>query len=81
MSKSRRKPVIKDGPRNEKKGTKYNRTVRRVIKDKVKYLSEILDDETLPDPKEIINDYNYSDYHIDYRFMDDDEMLKKVSRK
>jgi hypothetical protein len=81
MSRSRRKPVVKDKPRNEKSGAKYWRTVRRVTNEKVKYLNEALDDETLPIPKEIVNDYDYSDYNIDYRFNKDEEMSKKESRK
>jgi hypothetical protein len=81
MSRSRRQPIINDGPRNKKKGADYWRTVRRVTNEKVKLMNEALDDETLPDPKEIVNDYNYSDYHIDYRFRDDEEMSKKESRK
>lgn len=80
MSKSRRKPVIKDRPRNHKKSTAYNRTIRRVLKDKVSYLSDELDNNVLPNPKEIINDYNYSDYRNDLRF-DDNEWTKKFSRK
>jgi hypothetical protein len=81
MSRSRKKPVVKDKPRNEKSGAKYWRAVRRVTNEKVKFLNEALDDETLPDPKEIVNDYDYSDYHIDYRFLGDKEMSEKRSRK
>jgi hypothetical protein len=80
MSRSRRKPVINDAPRNHKKSSLYWRTVRRVTNEKVKYLNETLDDETLPDPKEIINDYDYSDFQYDLRFRND-EMSKKESRK
>jgi len=81
MSKSRRQPIVNDRPRNEKKGVKYHRAVRRVVNKKVKYLSEDLDDEILPIPKEIVNDYDYSDYQHDYRFGKDEEMYKKESRK
>jgi hypothetical protein len=42
--------------------------VRRVINEKVKtYLIAPSDDVRLPEPKEIVNDYDYSDYKIDYR--------------
>lgn len=81
MSRSRRKPIIKDGPRNYKKSSSYWRQIRRVIRDKVKYLSEDLEDKQLPNPKEIINDYNYSDYRFDTRFMGDKELSEKYSRK
>jgi len=80
MSKSKRQPVINDGPRNEKKGLKYNRAVRRVTKKKVKFHNELLDDEVIPDPKEIFDDWNYSDYRFDLRF-GDEETAKKWSRK
>jgi hypothetical protein len=80
MSKSKKLPVIKDGPRNYKKSSAYWRTVRRVTKEKVKYLNEELEDNILPDPQEIVNDYDYSDYRFDFRFRDD-EISEKESRK
>lgn len=80
MSRSRKKPIIKDGPRNYKKSSNYWRRIRRVTKDKVRYLQEKLEDENIPDPKEIINDYDYSDYRFDLRF-DNNEMSEKESRK
>jgi len=68
MSRSRRLPIVKDRPRNTKKSSLYWRTVRRVINEKVKtYLIAPSDDVRLPEPKEIVNDYDYSDYKIDYR--------------
>lgn len=80
MSRSRRKPIVKDRPRNEKKSSIYHRTVRRVTNEKIRYLNEDVDDEILPDPKEIVNDYDYSDYKFDFRF-NDDENSEKESRK
>lgn len=81
MSRSKRKPIVKDGPRNQKKSTSYWRTVRRVINDSVRQLK--YDDETvLPKPKEIVNDYDYCDYIIDYRNWDSDKGWgEKYSRK
>jgi len=68
MSRSRRKPIVKDRPRNEKKSSLYWRIVRRVINGKVRQMSKTDEDETtLPEPKEIVNDYDYCDYKIDYR--------------
>ena len=81
MSRSRRQPVIKDRPRNSKKTAEYWRPVRRVMNQTVRGLNELTEDDNIPDPKEIVNDYNYSDYNIDYRFSDDEEMVKKESRK
>lgn len=68
MSRSRRKPIVKDRPRNEKKSSLYWRIVRRVINGKVRQISKTDEDETnLPEPREIVNDYDYCDYIIDYR--------------
>ena len=80
MSRSKRQPIINDGPRNKKKGTDYWRTVRRVTNEKVRLMNEVLNDEPLPDPKEIVDDYDYSDYRWDLRFRND-ELSKKESRK
>jgi hypothetical protein len=42
--------------------------VRRVINDKVRQIfSDPKGEIDLPEPKEIVNDYDYSDYKIDYR--------------
>jgi hypothetical protein len=81
MSRSKRQPIIKDGPRNHKKSSLYWRTVRRVTKDKVRYFNETIEDEIIPDPKEIIDDYDYSDYETDLRFNKDKEYAKRMSRK
>lgn len=68
MSRSRRKPIVKDRPRNEKKSSLYWRIVRRVINGKVRQIIKTDEDETdLPQPREIVNDYDYCDYIIDYR--------------
>lgn len=80
MSRSKRIPVVKDGPRNYKKSSYYWRKIRRVIKGRVRYLQETIEDEVLPVPKEITNDYEYCDYRFDLRF-DSDEMSEKESRK
>jgi hypothetical protein len=56
MSRSFKKPIIKDKPRN-KKASSYYRSVRRVIKQAIKSDSEII-----PKSQEIVNDYDYCDY-------------------
>lgn len=67
MSRSRKKPIIKDRPRNAKKSSLYWRVVRRVINDKVRQILTNPEKEPdLPEPKEIVNDYDYSDYKINY---------------
>jgi len=80
MSRSRKKPIIKDRPRNYKKSSNHWRTIRRVTKDKIRFLQETLEEEIIPDPKEIINNYDYSDYRFDMRFLSD-EISEKESRK
>lgn len=68
MSRSRRKPIVKDRPRNDKKSSLYWRVVRRVINDKVRQITKSPEEDVeLPEPKEIVNDYDYCDYKIDYR--------------
>ncbi len=75
MSKSKRKPVIKEKPRNYK-ASSYYRRVRRIIKQKVKQMDEIL-----PEAQEIVNDYDYCDYKFDLRTSKDIKQKKKYSRK
>lgn len=72
MSRSKRKPIIKDRPRNNKKSTLYWRIVRRVTKQYVKLGKEI------PNEKTIVNDYDYCDYTMD---LTKDKDSKKYSRK
>jgi hypothetical protein len=81
MSRSRKKNIIKDRPRNQKKSAIYWRTVRRVQNQKVKSL--VLDPENvqIPEPKIIVNDYTRCDYIIDFRFSSDKDKKKKFSRK
>lgn len=87
MSRSRKKPILKDRPRNIKKSSLYWRTVRRVIKDRVRYYQDSIDDENLPLPEEIVNDYDYCDYIWDSRFISPDasqerkEDAKRLGRK
>ena len=62
MSRSYKKAIIKDRPRNYKKSSKYWRTVRRCQKQAVNAFKDI------PEPKTIVNDYDYSDYKFDYEY-------------
>lgn len=80
MSRSKKRPIIKDGPRNYKKSSSYWRPVRRVMNQTVRGLDDLTEEENIPDPQEIINDYDYSDYKFDMRWSDD-ETVKKESRK
>lgn len=82
MSRSRKIPIIKDRPRNKKKSSIYWRAVRRVINKKVKETLKDPEDTEIPDPKSIVNDYDYSDYTIDFRERNDDYEYKiKAKRK
>ena len=64
MSRSYKKSIIKDCPRNYKKSVLYWRKIRRVQK---QYVSDN-EDVIIPHPKSIINDYDYIDYIIDYEY-------------
>jgi len=77
MSRSKKVPILKDRPRNYNKAAMYWRPIRRVINARVRHFQEDLDDETLPDPKEIVNDYDYIDYIYDYRFLSADSPENK----
>ena len=87
MSRSRKLPIHKDSSRSTKKSSEYWRTIRRVIKSRVRYYNETIDDETLPLPEEIINDYDYCDYIWDSRFIsesssqDRKDLAKRMGRK
>ena len=59
MSRSKRKPIFKDkGWRNKK----YNRYIRRVQKQYWKL------GKYPPNPKTIVNDWDYCDYKFDYHY-------------
>lgn len=88
MSRSRKKAIVKD-----KRLKQYSKIIRRsqnqIIKDSIKledlFLLEI------PNPKTIINDYDYSDYRFDCEYKrtpnvlrlrrEDKEYIKKIKRK
>jgi len=77
MSRSKRKAIIKDRPRNFKKSTFYWKRIRRIINNLIRN-----GDEDLPNPKEIINDYDYCDYVYDMENnKNDPETIKKYRRK
>lgn len=61
MSRSRKKPVIKD--RGYMKNI-YWKIVRKAIKSAIKSGKQVL-----PLPKEVVNDYSYCDYVIDLRYL------------
>lgn len=89
MSRSKREPIIKDAPRNHRKSTEYWRRVRRVINQAVRKLFYKDEEEVvIPNPKEVVNDYDYSDYRFDMRDIkphhkkvNKEEEIKKASRK
>lgn len=61
MSRSKRKPIIKDRPRNYKKSTRYWRRIRRIWKqevDAIKTKEEIV----ITQAQELTNSYDYCDY-------------------
>lgn len=67
MSRSRKLPIVKDKPR-----VNYWKTVRRTLNQTVSQFSVVEDEDDLndlPDPKTIVNDYDYCDYVSDMRFL------------
>lgn len=92
MAKSRKLPIYKDGLAKEHR--LMRRRIRRSIKLRVKDILSLVDKDTydIPNPKTIVNDYDWSDYTVDYRtgrkphFIDEWERIfidiaKKLSRK
>ena len=92
MAKSRKLPIYKDGLAKEHR--LMRRRIRRSIKLRVKDILSLIDKDIydIPNPKTIVNDYDWSDYTIDYRtvrksrFIDEWEKIfieaaKKLSRK
>ena len=62
MSRSRRKPWIKDKPRNQKRTSLYWRSIRRVWGNEIKSSKFWDEDFSFTDRKVIYNQYNYCDY-------------------
>ena len=62
----RKKAIIKDKGHLKES---YWRMIRRIWKHKVKVSisKDDIENLTLPDPKAIVNDYDYSDYTLDCR--------------
>ena len=71
MSRSTKLPIVKDKPRNRKRSSEYWRRVRRVLNQTVSSFSVIEDEDDfndLPNPKAIVDDYDYCDYVHDMRY-------------
>lgn len=79
MSRSFRKAVITDKPRNGKRSAEYWRPIRSKINQEVRNGNY----EDLPNPKTIIDDYTYSDYKfkVEYDSPADYYRLEKWEKK
>lgn len=80
MGKSTRKAIYKD------KGCKktYHKTCRSVIHQQVREIDKLndVDGFEISNEKTIIDDYNYSDYKLDYEHkFKDDKYVEKLRRK
>lgn len=79
MSRSRKEAIYKD------KGIRpYWRHVRRSINNAVRGILHLTDKEdyNIPNPKEVINDYDYSDYRIyGEQHRNNDDFYKRLTRK
>lgn len=65
MSRSRKKPILKDKTNH----TWYNRIIRRVQRMQIKqiqYLKDMLEYK-ISQPKELVNDWEVCDWKFDYR--------------
>lgn len=64
MSRSYRRAIIKDKPKNYKISQFANRIIRRVQKGYVRNITNLSDmeDYIIPNHHEIFNDYDYCDY-------------------
>lgn len=67
MSRSRRKAIIKDRPRNVKKSSLYWRNVRSTQNNALKSCRDFEELE-IPNAKTIVDDYDYCDYIIDHEY-------------
>ena len=82
MGKSKKLSIHKDVGFAKKT---YHRIVRTNINQKLRQIKDIEDAEELklPNSKEIINDYDYSDtkYDFEHVFTDDEQTKKEMRRK
>lgn len=62
MSRSKRKPYIKDKPRNQKRTSLYWRSIRRIWNNEIRNPKFWDEDFSFTDRKVIYNQYNYCDY-------------------
>ena len=62
MSRSKRKPFIKDKPRRKKNTTLYWRPIRRIWNNEMKNSKFWDEDFSFTNRKSIINQYDYCDY-------------------
>lgn len=70
MSKSYKLPIYKDGSADAHRF--FRRKIKRAIRQKVRDIKNLQDPDTyeIPAPKTLVNDYDWSDYKFDYRFIE-----------
>lgn len=68
MSKSRRLPIDKD--HGAARYPEYKRKIRRRIRQEVRDILNLIDKESyeLPNPRALVNEWDWCDYVFDYRF-------------
>lgn len=77
MSRSYRKPFVKDKPRNQKRTTLYWRSVRGFWKNEMRSSKFWDEDFNFTDRKVIYNQYNYCDYKFEiYEDKEKDNRMK-----
>ena len=80
MSRSKREAIYKD--HHPKMKSNYHRVVRRVTNQTVREcLYDPNKDEEIPQPQEVVNDYDYCDWVFNIRDWGDESEIKRAARK
>lgn len=68
MSKSKKVPIYKD--HGIARHNEFRRKIKRRIRQKVRDIINLIDKDSyeLPHPKVLVNDWDWCDYILDYRF-------------
>ena len=80
MSRSYRKPYIKDKPRNYKRTSLYWRTIRRVWNNEMKCSKFWDEDFSFTNRKSIYNQYDYCDYKFEIYYDKEKDNRMKIFR-
>ena len=76
MSKSKKVPIYKD--HGIARHNEFRRKIKRRIRQKVRDIINLIDKDSyeLPHPKVLVNDWDWCDYILDYRFKSQSRYIK-----